>query len=67
MSWLVEIIKFIKTLNFYSSNSMWCGKLYIGTFVEKKIEQSKYNVIISKFKMLLEIGRYVQNHYDFII
>jgi len=46
---------------------MWCGNLYFGTFVDKKRVQSKYNVIISKFKMLLEIERYVYNHYDFII
>jgi hypothetical protein len=46
---------------------MWCGKLYYGTFVNKKRVQSKYNVIVSKFKMLLKIKSYVHNHYDFII
>jgi hypothetical protein len=46
---------------------MWCCKLYFGTFVDKKVVQSKYNVIVSKFKMFLEIEKYVHNHYDFII
>jgi hypothetical protein len=46
---------------------MWCGKSYSWTFVDKKIVQSKYNVIVSKFKKKLEIERYVHNHYDFII
>jgi hypothetical protein len=67
MFWLVENIYFLKTLKKININSMWCGKLYFGTFVDKKRIQSKYNVIISKFKMLLEIERYVHNHYDFII
>jgi hypothetical protein len=58
---------FFHTLNFYSSNSMWCDKLYYGTFVDNKIVQSKCNVIISKFKMLSKIERYVHNHCDFII
>jgi hypothetical protein len=65
MSWLLE--KKLKTLNFYTTNSMWSGKLYFRIFIEKKIVQSKYNVIVSKFKMLLEIGSYIHNYYDFII
>jgi hypothetical protein len=46
---------------------MWCGKLYFGTFVDKKIIHWKYNVIVSKFKMFLKIEKYVHNHYDFMI
>jgi len=63
----MENINFLKTLNLYNTNSMWCGKLYFGTLVEKKKIQSKYNVIVSKFKMFLEIGKYVHKHYDSII
>jgi hypothetical protein len=46
---------------------MWCGKLYLETFVDKKRVQSKYNVIVSKFKFFKQIEMYVHNHYDFII
>jgi hypothetical protein len=67
MFWLVENIILKNKINFNSINSMWCGKLYFGTFVEKKRVQSKYNVIVFKFKMFFEIGSYVHNHYDFII
>jgi hypothetical protein len=46
---------------------MSCDKLYSTLFVDKNKIQSKYDVIVSKFKMFLELQRYVHNHYDSII
>jgi hypothetical protein len=55
----MEIFYFFKTLSFDSINIMWHGKLYIGTFVDTNKVQSKYNVIISKFKLLFILECYV--------
>jgi hypothetical protein len=55
MYWLVEIIDFFIVLTPCDVISYILGHLLI-----KKI-QSKYNVIVSKFKMFLEIERYVHN------
>jgi len=62
MSWLVENINFFILLIPCDVVSYVLGHLLI-----KKRVQSKYNVIVSKFKMFFKIERYVHNQYDFII
>ncbi len=38
-----------------------------GRYIDTNKVQSKYNVIIFEFKMLLELEYYVHLHYDFIL
>jgi hypothetical protein len=61
MSWFMEILIFIILIP--------CDVVsyILGCSLIRKRVQSKYNVIVSKFKMFFEIERYVHNHYDIII
>jgi hypothetical protein len=55
----MENFDFFKTWSFDSIYIMWHGNLYTGTFVDTNKVQSKYNVIISEFKLLFLLECYV--------
>jgi hypothetical protein len=50
---LMDFFHFFIKLCFLSTNNMWFGKFYIGTFVAKNKVQAKYYEITSNFKMIL--------------
>jgi hypothetical protein len=67
MSWMVKFFHLFKKSKFGGANTVFCIKLFVGTFGAMAKIQSKYNVMISKSESFLELKGWFHVDCDFII